>query len=362
MDPGGQDKDDLQILVCDGDTKLDAEPDAGTVEIHDVSSGEWSVGVTRPPVGYHPAKQFSSGCTVSAGEETAVILTLVEGGPSTLGSEGQMADLTMPGCELVELYPGYPGYHGFVTGLDGIGDHACLQNLEAAYPTFDRAREDAVNVAAARRLGLNGQPQDWTWENWMAVEAERGLSPTCYSCAIAVAPNRPEPSGTSVRPDDPRLRIGDMWGNTAMFILASEHNFPPSVVNTTLPYDRNLRAIIGMLNPGRYLNAADMATAYSLAGDQLAAQGLFINSNVVLNNLIAQGGYAPTPGTAQPDDQVFMIMVGAEAAIRFLAPMLQEAYLQMFTGYAMQWRADLLDGHAPSFAEWLQQHAVEFGT
>lgn len=259
-------------------------------------------------------------------------------------------------CTVVELYPGYPGYQGFVTGLDGIGDHACLQDLEAAYPTFDRIRENAANIEAAHRLGLHGVPQDWTWETWMAIEAERGLPPTCYSCAIGSAPNRPEPSGTPIRPDDPRLRIGDMWGTVAVGILAVNRNMPVSSAQSTLPFDRDLRALVNMANPGRYLTAAEVADLYEQTADGLFVQGYGFDVSTLARTLETQGGYAPTPPTANVNDQIYMVMVGIEALSHWIVPMLQGTYINRFVVFADQWRADLLDGDAPSFAEWLRQH------
>ncbi len=136
------------------------------------------------------------------------------------GTAGWALHATLPRdvdaqCEAVEVYPGYPGYRGYITGLDGVGDIACLDDLEALDSNFDRAAEDTANLAAAARLKLTGSPETWTWENWMAIEAERRLVPTtCYACAITAASNRPPPTRAPVQSNDPRLLLGG-YGTTA---------------------------------------------------------------------------------------------------------------------------------------------------
>lgn len=96
--------------------------------------------------------------------------------------DGGMVGSDVPGapCTLVELAPGYPGYRGFVTGLFGPGEATCLEELQRRNPWFDRGQQDAENLAAAARLGLAGDPSHWVWENWLAIEAKRGLPLTCY--------------------------------------------------------------------------------------------------------------------------------------------------------------------------------------
>ncbi len=92
-------------------------------------------------------------------------------------------------CELVTIYPGYPEYRGNVPGVVGWGDAACVQVLTSLDPSFSREAEDRENRAAARRLGVPGDIEDWTWETWMAIEAERGLVPQCYSCIYVPGDN-----------------------------------------------------------------------------------------------------------------------------------------------------------------------------
>lgn len=232
---------------CDGMADFDADSRAGIVEIRSVLVGEWFVGVETPPSGYHWIEDFHRGYRVTEGSKTLVVLILEKTDATIRNTTDQTTTDDTAGCDPVELYPGYPGYQGYVTGVDGIGDHACLNDLKAASPSFDRSREDAANLAAADRIGLHGGPGDWTWENWMAIEGERGLPPTCYFCAFAGADTRPEPMGTSVDPDDPRLVLGTYGTTVAVNRYVTEyHN--PSLTNL-IPYDHVLRAMAYLVAP-----------------------------------------------------------------------------------------------------------------
>jgi hypothetical protein len=115
-------------------------------------------------------------------------------------------------CTLVELNPGYPGYRGMITGLKGIGDFQCLQQLERQDPTFDRTAEDTANRRAAVALEIRGGPSDWTWENWMEIEIERGMVPQCYACLLVDPSIYPLSNGAQVPSDDPRLITGMLEG------------------------------------------------------------------------------------------------------------------------------------------------------
>lgn len=258
-------------------------------------------------------------------------------------------------CELVELYPGYPGYRGYITGLDGVGDHACLANLEAVDPSFDRTLEDAQNLAAASRIGLAGGPEDWTWENWMAIEAERGLSPTCYSCALLGGPNRPNPLSGPFPADDPRLLIGDYATTGVAGRLLVERGAAPGALSTVLPFDADLRSLVGMEYPHQHLNAGQMLAGYGGLVNAFAMQGYYPNTALLLQNLIAQGGYRPTSPTALPNDQIMVISVGVQTLSRFLNPAAGQGLLQQLNTSITTWRGALARSPgAPSFAEWLR--------
>ncbi len=159
-------------------------------------------------------------------------------------------------CELVELYPGYPGYQGFVTGVDGVGDYACLEDLESADATFSKSRQDRLNREAAEELDITGSMDVWTWENWLAIEAERGLTPTCYYCAFAAAEARPEPRDVPRDPSDPRLLAG-RFGETTI----NQRYFEERDMISRFAYqweDYQLRALAGLAFPSDHPNAEQL--------------------------------------------------------------------------------------------------------
>ena len=252
---------------------------------------------------------------------------------------------TANGCELVELYPRYPGYQGYVTGLDGVGDHACLDDLEAQNAVFSRRDEDAANLAAGRRLGLEGPVTTWTWENWLAVEAERGMTPTCYYCALANANQRPEPVGTPVQYDDPRLLLGRIgeWNVLNRYTAERGLNYR-NVPGVT---DYQLRAISGLANPGRHLSATQLLATYDSTLDFLFGPGGFLNPDPLLPTLYDQGGYFPLPANASPADQEFALMLGVyglEAGLAFF-PQFLDRHDRLVT----EWRAQGADGRLTDF-------------
>jgi hypothetical protein len=261
-------------------------------------------------------------------------------------------------CELVELHPGYPLYRGYVTGVDGPGDNACLQVLEANHPGFDRAAEDAANAAAAGRLGLAGEPEDWIWENWMAVEAERGLPPTCYSCAIFNAGSHTGPPGPSpVPPDDPRLVIGGYGTTRALDWIAAQRGVSSPYLGNLFPFDHNLRALVWMANPGAQWNAAQVLEGGSAVVEAVSTPGSgYYDPAALLDNLLGQGGYAPTAATASPEDQVFMVGVGVETLSRFAADPYANLLMGQFNRAVTGWRLETMrNPAAPSFAQWLRE-------
>lgn len=288
---------------------------------------------------------------VGEGRGTAEDPTITPGAAPTVTAERSVAR-----CERVELYPGYLGYRGYVTGLDGVGDQACLADLEAADPGFDRASEDAENQAAASRIGLAGVPGMWTWENWMAVEAERGLPPTCYSCAIFSAAEREGAPGDPGDPGDPRLLVGGHRTTRALAWVAGELGVPVATVTAVLPDDHALRALVGLLNPGRHFNAAELLATYPAVVEDLVAPGLYLDPEPLKRALLDQGGYAPTSAAAADDDQVFMVVVGLDLLLPYYDAWSQELTRSQFLGAADSWRLARSRDPAStsSFAEWLR--------
>lgn len=213
----------------------------------------------------------------------------------------------------MELYPGYPGYRGYIAGVKGPGETACLQDLFMQDPSFDRAAEDAANLDAARAIGLNGSPVDWTWENWMAIEGERGLPPTCYSCLILEEGNGPDRQTLTSDPDDPRLLLGGPGTTGALLKAAAQAGIGPTEAaffRDLLGGDIGLRAYIGLSWPGNH-NAPEMLAAYTeffRLWQQAPPRGTQLRpASDFWGNMLDQGGYAPTPATAYLDDQLYMV-------------------------------------------------------
>lgn len=274
--------------------------------------------------------------------------------------------LTTPGaragaqCTLVELAPGYPGYGGNVTGVDGPGDAACVEDLERTDAGFDQAREDAENLAAAGRLGLAGGPNEWTWENWMAVEVEGGLPPTCYACAIRNAPTRlPAPRRAPVRWDDPRLLVGSYGTTQALSLLLAKHGLPPSTFGSMLQYDHELRALTGLVFPGHW-SAPQVLDGYDALVTTFGAGGQTVDVPRALDALLTQGGYVPTPPTAHPEDQVFTVLTLIPVLSRFLSPFSASIFVRQCEGIATSWRSDAYKttSSAPPFATRLREELV----
>jgi hypothetical protein len=208
-------------------------------------------------------------------------------------------------CTLVELFPGYPGYRGVVTGMlanwGGVGDWACLEALEALNPSFDKNKVDAANIAAARELGISGQPEDWTWENWMQIEAVRGLPMQCYSCVLLSA--EIIPMNTAVRPDptDPRILLG----------------YPGRIVSHTLVNadrqsvkywqdDYQLRTTAYFWD-GLRLNAPQLLDMYDQLNLYIRTPGSpSLDLSKCMDISIEQGGYTWVPDNASREDQVFI--------------------------------------------------------
>lgn len=255
-------------------------------------------------------------------------------------------------CQAVELRPGYPGYAGYVTGLAGFGDAACLDTLLIENPGFDHAVEDAENLAAASRLGVDGTPDEWPWENWMAIEAERGTWPTCYSCAIFGATPRSGFPADWVIPDDPRLLIGGYATTTAVDRLSAEFGR----LDSLFPYDRHLRAVAGLLQPG-YLDPWAMLETYrGIAAAVTSTQ--YIDVHYLWGSLIEQGGYAPVPTSATMEDQEFMIWTALEAVANFMPDDSAATAGRMMEAATQSWRIGVLEGSDTPLRVFLQSSDV----
>lgn len=224
----------------------------------------------------------------------------------------QPSSMAAQGCELVELQPGYPGYRGFVTGVDGVGDHECLEDLEDEDADFSKRREDRENRQAAEDLGLDGGPDVWMWENWLAIEAERGLPPTCYSCAFAEADARAEPRRTDVKRDDPRLQCGT-FGEATYAVGWLHANDYPLIGSLADLGDYELRATASLVNSKPHLNAEELMEGYDWLLEEMlkpVGESMSPDSRAIWDRLVQQGGYFEIPDSLWAEDQVFLFYIG----------------------------------------------------
>jgi len=259
-----------------------------------------------------------------------------------------------PTCSLVELQPGYPGYRGFVTGLYGPGEAACLEELERLFPWFDYVQENAKNAAAAKRLGLAGGPKDWVWENWLAIEAERGLQPTCYVCAYEQMASGIPFQRAQVDSDDARMRVGVMGSNELLSRIAATRNGDSSLLGLSFATDYDLRAAASAFNTRHYTNASELLTAYDSLTAILASGKLLCP---IFPLAVSQGGYAPTPPQAAIKDQVFLLTTAMDVDRRMMPTVLSDAWKKQYDRAVNIWASERAQGSKQGLGQFLSEKA-----
>lgn len=259
------------------------------------------------------------------------------------------ARIVCPGSEVVELRPGYPSYRGFVTGLVGEGETACLDYLEDLDPSFDIDNEDLANLSAARSLGVWGDSDDWPWEVWMAVEVERNLPLTCYSCLLLDPPFPPQMPTFGA---DPRIMMGGFGQSWIATRVCTDLNVTYAIPN--VPADYEVRAIIGLANPGMFIPASEAIPLYEETISSYFEPGQFIDPTPLMRTLADQGGYVPVSEDLLPPDQVFVVAMGIFAMRTLLVEFAYNALLGNFDAMVTGWESELMTNpSAPSFSEWL---------
>jgi len=258
---------------------------------------------------------------------------------------------------LVELYPGYPGYAGFVTGVDGVGDNACLEDLTRDHKGFSQTEEDNQNLAAARALGIDGEASNFTWENWLQIEAKRGLPTTCYVCAIQQADYRSGPTNDSIVPNDPRLLLGTFGTSALLFQYNQE--IDPFCQGPSGYDDFDLRVLGQLIWSDGSANATQTVnSAYALlkwSCTSLSDSDYFYpDVSKVLDRVMDRGGWFNMPTTATPDDQIF----GITGAVNSMRVIWDPTKYQMFWSRLQlevnNWYALALEGDQTSLANYLK--------
>lgn len=263
-------------------------------------------------------------------------------------------------CELVELRPGYPGYQGFITGVLGIGDHVCLEDLEEQNPGFSKDREDQENAEAASTIGLRGDPEVWTWENWLEIEAERGLTPHCYTCASG-ARGRVDPVGTGIGYDDPRLILGMGYLGTDNIHRAweRENGFSTWAFRRITDFELMIivRTFNGPLNVEEVIeNAKEFLTRFydSSGGMQR------VNTQSAWDRMVERGGYFNVPGSAATNDQIAIMFMGVLGLEQFMGYQNADYLRTKLTSAMDDWLRERSTGkYQGSFATYLQDIDAE---
>ncbi|CAN5259734.1 hypothetical protein BH24CHL2_BH24CHL2_6340 [soil metagenome] len=275
-------------------------------------------------------------------------------------------------CTIVELYPGYPGYRGNITGVmphyGGLGDYECMHILEQDFPQFDRAQEDRANQQAADALGINGPMNLWTWENWMLIEAERGLLPSCYTCLMFDTMSTPHRMNVYPDPDDYRILTGFIGQTTGIHAITNSLGASsPGEVRLTSEYyagdDYVLRATAYVMG-GPTQNAQELYEEM-----QRWVQHLFLPSDGISNILPSeilriaiweQGGYSWVPDNATVDDQVTMMLYAFAVAGTLFGPFVLDSVWFDFDESITSWFAE---GSAVPLDTFMQQQPIwqEYG-
>jgi hypothetical protein len=260
-------------------------------------------------------------------------------------------------CELIELYPGYPEYEGFVTGISGPGDAVCLEELEDRYVRFDKRDEDRANRQAARNLGISGSMEDWTWENWLAIEGERRLPHACYSCNILDPQARRGTHRMEVDREDPRLLSGK-WDDTFLIDMARQQYAGVSYGGPVQDYQ--YRALVSLVYGDPFLNAPQLLDSYDAYGREWLAQyyqpgGEYLLASGLWNRVLDWGGYFPVPESSSPEDQEFVVRVAFAGIHAF--PMYPDDVLTGFMGMLQRaiqdWKVEIMQGGRQSLRDYL---------
>jgi hypothetical protein len=272
-------------------------------------------------------------------------------------------------CDIVELYPGYPGYRGNINGVmphyGGLGDYECLHILEQDFPQFDRAREDRANQQAADALGITGPMNLWTWENWMLIEAERGMTPSCYTCLMFDTKSSPTRLNVYPDQDDYRILTGFPGYITAIQTIAANAGIDNQMgIDGTLQYygydDYTLRSVAYSYGQPT-MNAQELYVAMfdwvQVPFQPSGSDGLSVDPREMEATAIYQnGGYALTPVNAAPADQVFLMFYSLSTYITHAPPATAEVVFSQFDLTVMEWRSSMGSGMTLSLAEFMQQY------
>ncbi len=157
------------------------------------------------------------------------------------------------------------------------------------------------------------------------------------------------------------MLIGDVYGGSNGVTRYLQANDLDLSWIDRLPNDYQIRAVATLMSNSKYPNAVQMVDGFEeflnlYFGDKLSDwTGLW-------DFLIAEGGYAPTPESAHPNDQIFTIFVGFDAVTRLLSlhDMMYNNLLSTLERTIDEWLLEVNTNRtAPSFAEWMRDAGAE---
>lgn len=177
------------------------------------------------------------------------------------------------------------------------------------------------------------------------------MTPTCYACLIATADQRSEPRNTPIQRDDPRMLLGEFGADTVYSRYLAEHGIPRFGASLG---DYQLRAIVGLSNPGRHLNAIQLLEAYDEVLDARLTPGQSLDPGSLCTSVIEQGGYYPIPENAAPDDQMFAVFLYVYSLEPFVPAEYFRPFAERFEGLMRGWQDEILRGGQLTFAGYLR--------
>jgi hypothetical protein len=250
-------------------------------------------------------------------------------------------------CEIVPVYPGYPGYRGVLPGLLGRGDTACLSDLLAIQPTFDREEVDAQNQSLAAKLGIVGEMADWTWEAWSLVGANRGLGDICYFCILmdpGIMPSGPPDTTDDFADSSLTIRTGMLNYRGAG---GTDVPDPELVLSTFKDYDWG-RVVAFLLASAAFPSRADLP--FILGSIEWPKH---FDPNVLMCRVAGLGGYSPSSQLMNEIDQTWLVTLGVLASGLLAGTNSGSVFAAAFAKSAINgwWLGDMNQG----FGEWLER-------
>ena len=252
-------------------------------------------------------------------------------------------------CTVVQLYAGYPGYRGNITGVmaqwGGQGDYECLEVLESRDPGFDKRSEDRANQRAADDLGIDGSMDIWTWENWMLIESERGMTLNCYTCLMFDSDETPLNPELHSDSGDIRVLTG-LPGHTlaidAILVGLYGHASVAGIHSYFKQDDYALRALAYMQD--WTMNASELyeeMTAWVETAAGVSTGYSPIDYEAVLQTAVWDlGGYVNVPADTSPLDQEVLMWFSILASTIPLADDMEVLVVEAFSSSLTGWNAE----------------------